>query len=434
MVFRASSIVYRNDSRKGAKEQSRKGYCWQMVIRRKKIIIVLLGLVLASQLPFAYRRYRLGRLNSAIQQLASQRVPPPIESGFVDYQGVIHVHTFLGGHSTGTFTELIEAAKANQLDFVIMTEHPQKDFDTAATTLNGVHGGVLFVNGNEVSTANGDRLLLIPGSDTENSAITKSTQQVIDEQKARRGLTIVAYPNEFRSLHVNGFDGIEVYNLFTNTQRMNRAVTAFDALWSYRAYPDLVFANFFQRPTEELQRWDEIIASGNRKVVATAGNDAHSNVGLSINDSAGHQLLGIKLDPYARSFHTVRTHVLVEKNRPLTRESLLEAITHGHCYISFDIFGAAAGFNLTVLKGAQQTMMGEEVGMSNGLHLRATAPLVCRFVLFRNGNVVGQKTGASSAEFEVHEKGAYRVEAYLDSLPSPAVGKPWIISNPIYIR
>src|SRR6202165_5118681 len=122
-------------------------------MRRRKILIVLLGLVVVSQLPFAYRRYRLARLQKAIQQLESQRVAPT-ESEYVDYQGVIHVHSSLGGHSTGNFAELISAAKANQLDFVIMTEHPQQDFATAAMTLSGVHAGVLFINGNEVPTSN----------------------------------------------------------------------------------------------------------------------------------------------------------------------------------------------------------------------------------------------------------------------------------------
>src|SRR3989442_1416650 len=82
----------------------------------------------------------------------TQRTPTRSDSEFVDYRGVIHVHTFLGGHSTGTFSELIAAAKANHLDFVIMTEHPQPDFDTSAVTLSGAHAGVLFVNGNEVTT------------------------------------------------------------------------------------------------------------------------------------------------------------------------------------------------------------------------------------------------------------------------------------------
>src|SRR6266851_3191851 len=237
-------------------------------MRRRKILIVLLGLVVLSQLPFAYRRYRLARLQKAIQQLESQRAAPQGESDFVDYRGVIHVHSSLGGHSTGTFTELIAAAKANQLDFVIMTEHPQAEFDTSAMTLSGVHAGVLFVNGNEVATASGDRLLLIPGSADAASMSTQTTQEVIAKQKSAGGLAFAAYPAESQNWQSSSADGVEVYNLFTNARQYNAAIMLFDGLWSYRGYADLMFANFFARPAENLKRWDESMSSGHHKFVA----------------------------------------------------------------------------------------------------------------------------------------------------------------------
>jgi hypothetical protein len=352
---------------------------------KRKIFIAILGLIIVSQLPFAYRRYRLKRLRNAIQQLASQRVPPPGESEFVDYQGVIHVHSSLGGHSTGNFAELIAAANANQLDFVIMTEHPQPNFDTAAMTLSGMHAGVLFMNGNEVATSNGDRLLLIPGP---------------PEQKAGGGLSLAAYPADSQNWQTSSVDGLEVYNLFTNTRESNRAVMFFDGLWSYGSYPELMFANFFVRPTESLRRWDETILKSNRKLVATAGNDAHSNVGLSV--------------------------------KALSRESLLEAIALGHCYLSFDIFGEAKGFSFTVT-GAEQKILGDEIEFANGLGLKAGSPLNSRFMLIKDGSAIDQKSG-TSADFPISAPGVYRVEAYLDSLPAPVKGQPWIISTPIYVR
>src|SRR4026207_397547 len=129
---------------------------------KKFILLVVVLLLLLSQTPFAYRRYKLRRLSAGIQQLNSERRVPE-SNGFTDYKGVIHGHSFLGGHSSGSFSEIIAAAQANELQFVIMTEHTEKDFDTAAMTLQGVHGGVLFINGNEVSAENGDRSLVLPG-------------------------------------------------------------------------------------------------------------------------------------------------------------------------------------------------------------------------------------------------------------------------------
>lgn len=397
---------------------------------KKKILIVLLGLLLFTQLPFAYRRYRLNRLQSEIEKLKAQRVEPA-ENDYVDYRGVIHVHTFIGGHSTGTFSELIAAAKTNALDFVIMTEHPQSDFNTSAATLNGTFGGVLFVNGNEVVTSDGDRLLLIPGSDTANSASSQSTQDVITKQRMAGGLSIVAYPTESRNWQTSAVDGVEVYNLFANARQANKLMLFFDGLWSYRSYATLMFANFFSRPADNLKQWDEVISKSNRKLLATAGNDAHSNIGLSLNDASGKQLLGAKLDPYERSFHTVRTHVLIRKDKPLSRASLLEALSQGHCYVSFDLFADAKGFIFDAANAGK--ILGDEIAFQNGMQLSVRTPLPSRIALWRNGAMIEEKVG-SMADFSVPSPGAYRVECYLDSLPSPAKGKPWIISNPIYIK
>lgn len=398
---------------------------------KRKIFIIVLGLIILSQVPFAYRRYRLRRLHNTIRQLATQRVTSFDESEYVDYSGVIHVHSSLGGHSTGNFSELISAAKANQLAFVIMTEHPQTEFDTSAMTLNGVHAGVLFINGNEVATANGDRVLLIPGAANAASMNTQSTQQIIEQQKKNGGLAFAAYPTESTNWQSTNIDGVEVYNLFTNARTYNAVVGFFDGLWSYRTYPDLMFANFFARPADNLSRWDQAITNGNRKLVAIAGNDAHSNIGVSLNDSAGKQLIGIKLDPYERSFRTVRTHVLIKQGKFLTRESLLEGLSSGHCYISFSLFGDASGFYFGVMH--TDRTMGDEVILSAQPHFSVQTPLPSRIVLFKNGNAVAQKSG-SEMEFSPDGVGSYRVEVYLDSLPTPVTGKPWIVSNPIYVK
>ena len=197
---------------------------------KKFILLVILLVLLISQIPFAYRRYKLRRLSAAIQQLNSQRTQTQ-SNRFVDYKGVVHVHSFLGGHSTGTFSEIISAAQANQLQFVIMTEHAEKEFDTAAMTLKGKHGGVLFINGNEVSAENGDRTLVLPGD-----------------------VSIAAYPEEFKSWDTARLSGVEVYNVFTNAKQINPVVAFFDVLWSQRSYPDRIFALYLNRPDENLKK------------------------------------------------------------------------------------------------------------------------------------------------------------------------------------
>jgi len=215
----------------------------------------------------------------------------------------------------------------------------------------------------------------------------------------------------------------------------------FDALWSYRSYPDLLFATFYERPTENLKLWDEQIKQRGERIVATAGNDAHANIGMSLNDSSGRTLLGFKLDPYERSFRLVRLHVLV--NLPFSgyfdftslREGyLLNAIAEGHCFIGFDLFGDTTGFRYTAHDRNEDRMMGDEIKLENEVRLSVDLPVEGRIVLLKDGVVVQDNSTVSKLEFVAKEKGSYRVEVYLSQLPKPAGDQPWIISNPIYVR
>ncbi|HJX89192.1 MAG TPA: hypothetical protein VJ372_01780 [Pyrinomonadaceae bacterium] len=397
--------------------------------RTKKLLLLAVAFVLVSQIPFAYRRYKLGRLSAVIQAVNSERRTSETKDGYVEYRGVIHVHSFLGGHSEGTFQEIISAAKTNELQFVVMTEHVESLIDTSAMTLKGIHSGVLFVNGNEVKSTNGDRLLVIPGDVSLDGSDKLTADQIAANARSRGALSVIAYPNEFKSID-NSYDGIEVYNVFTNAKRINLLVAFFDALWSHYTYPDLLFGNYYQRPGEELRKWDELLKQG--RFVATAGNDSHSNIGLNLGDSSGNRLLGFKLDPYETSFHIVRVHVLVPSGKPLEATTLLQAIKAGHCFIGFDVFGDSSGFRFETSNAS--AIQGDEVSFQKDLRLRVNSPVSSRLLLFRNGEIVLDETGITAKEIPVVDKGVYRVEAYLPQLGKPVGEQPWIISNPIYVK
>lgn len=365
--------------------------------KKKYILVIVLAVLFLSQIPFACRRLRLRRLNAAIQQLQSQRIQQPA-NGFREYQGVVHVHSFLGGHSAGTFAEIISAAQANQLQFVIMTEHTEKDFDTAAMTLQGTHGGVLFINGNEVSGENGDRMLVLPGE-----------------------VSIVAYPEEFKNWDSARMNGVEVYNVYTNAKRINPVVAFFDVLWSKRSYPELIFALYLERPDESLKKWDGALARA--RLTATGGNDAHANIGVSLKDGAGKTLLGIQLDPYATSFRLVRLHVLIEEGKPLDAMSLIAAVRAGHCFIGFDFLGDSSGFTFE----AGGKIQGDEISLQANTRLRVRSPVAARIVILKDGSVWSDESGIASKEIAITERGVYRTEIRIENLP-------WIFSNPIYVK
>jgi hypothetical protein len=284
-----------------------------------------------------------------------------------------------------------------------MTEHTEKDFDTAAMTLKGIHGGVLFINGNETSAENGDRLLVLPGD-----------------------VSLVAYPQEFKNWEGAHFNGVEVYNVFTNAKQANPVVAFFDTLWSQRSYPDLLFALYFQRPDENLKKWDQALAR--TRLTATGGNDAHANIGVSLNDSSGKKLLGIQLDPYEVSFRLVRLHVLINDMRPLDEASLMEAIRQGHCFIGIDFLGDSSGFAFEAENG--QKIQGDEISLQTDTKLRVRSPVPSRMVILKDGSVFMEENGITSKEIAIKDRGLYRAEIYL---PQPG-NLLWIVSNPIYVR
>jgi len=400
--------------------------------RWKKIILILLFLFVVGQIPFVYRRCQLGAVQQKINESNTNRVEVKNDS-FKTYRGVIHVHTNLGGHSAGNFNELIRAASSNNLDFVLLTEHPSPLYDTAKQTLNGKFGSTLFVGGNEISSKQGDRFLILPGDADANKDTTEDTAPLLSREKQAGKLALITYPEKYQAwtTGAQNFDGVEVYSLHTNAKNFPRFLTFFDYFWSFGAYPELTMARFFERPNGNLQKFDELTANGKRATLFGA-SDAHSNIGLSLSDRANHDFLKIQVDRYETVFRLVRLHVLLPQTEELTQESLLKAIADGHCYIAFDVFGEANGFDFRAVKTNENKLMGDEIALSENLILTARAPLVARFVLFRNGEKIQESANVAETTFAVHQAGVYRFEIYLDALNF--TNAPWILSNPIYVR
>jgi hypothetical protein len=396
----------------------------------KKIFLFLFLVVLLAQLPFIYRRYQFGLLQQKINTLNSQR-SIPAENNYVDHKGIIHAHSSLGGHSTGQFDELVTAAKSNGLDFVVMTEHPSENFDTSASTLKGTQQGVLFINGNEISTADDDRFLLIPGSEKAFAEGYVKTPDFLSAERSQGKLAFITYPDRFHSWEAD-YDGVEVFNLHTNAKRMNPVWFALDAFWSFGSMPEIVLADYFARPAPELKKFDEL--AQRKKLTLFAGSDAHSNIGAGLDTNTADRIIGLKFDPYATIFSLVRTHILLDKTEPLTQDNLLKALRNGNCYIGFDVLGDTSGFNFTAENGSEKKAMGDEIVLTENTKLNVTVPLKSRIAVFRNGADPEYFSDETNLIYPIKEKGVYRIEVYLDSLGSPFDKTPWIISNPIYVR
>ncbi len=414
----------------------------------KKILLLILAVLIAVQVPFVYRRYQIGQLADKIQQVNSARTINAV-AGYTEYKGVMHVHTFLGGHSTGTFEELIKAANANDLDFVLMTEHYDQNYDTSELTLNGTYGKTLFVNGQEVDTNDGGRFLLLPGTPESPSFAKLDSRTFLDKIHSEGRIAINNYPDRNRS-GVTGFDGIEAYSLHINFKQANIFTAVGDILWSLGSYPEPIIASYLRRNDEYLAMYDRVASE--QRLLLTAGADAHSNKGYYlVADDEGNKHFGIKLDAYETVFRIVRMHILLESGTPLTRESIIEALRRGNAYAGFDVLGDTSGFQfwaessdgnvqppasagVTDTGNVGRRIMGDEIALGDGVKLSAAVPVPSRMVVLRNGVKVAESPETREFSLNITETGTYRVEAYLDRLGEPFDKAPWIMSNPIYVR
>jgi hypothetical protein len=212
-------------------------------------------------------------------------------------------------------------------------------------------------------------------------------------------------------------------------------------------------------PADYLKRYDQFCQQAPHTGVA--GNDSHHNQGyrakiidngsVLVEDVLGKRIVALDptllpplkllvagkkpgdlifeldLDPYVRSFRHVSTHLLMTE---VNEAEVRQALTSGRAFVAFDWLADPTGFVYRADRGGEGWSIGSEVPFANDLHLRAEAPLDARIKLVCDGQIVLDQSGPGF-EFLVAKPGVYRVEAWLNVAGED---RPWILTNPIYVR
>ncbi|MFC1534346.1 CehA/McbA family metallohydrolase [Thermodesulfobacteriota bacterium] len=346
-----------------------------------------------------------------------------------EYVGNIHIHSI---HSDGTkgYAEIAERAAKAGLDFICINDH---DYMKSCFSLEeeGFYGDILLLVGLEM----GKRYNHYLAFDLKEMARSDNLkpQEVIDKVNRQGGFGFLAHPFEkgmpfhekaiaytWNDLSVTGFTGICIWNF--SSRWKERIKTVFHGIFL------LIFKNqTLKGPSRKtLSFWDELCHK--RRVGAIGGSDAHGSLfrwGL------------INITPLSYDFvlSTINIHVLL--NRKLSKDykkdkqDIYDAMREGRLFIANDAIYPARGFKFYFISDdGSDLVMGEEDYFHPG-------SLVVE--LPRNGEVRLYKDGAQvdsrhcmEVLFPVTERGVYRVEVYRRL---PLFGfRPWIFSNPIYLR
>ena len=286
---------------------------------RTLIIIALILLVVAAYL-FAVGFYKIPVYKDA-------PVSRPDAFGLYQYRGAIHIHTLYSKDSRQTVETVMDAAKINNLDFVIITDHN----DIRSKSHEGEKDGLLLISGAEFSAAPGHFLAL--GVTRVLDSNERTYSDYFELSRKSGGLTIVSHPfngrNPWTALEKGGFDGVEVINLKVILEETfhSRPWLIIPTLLDYSINPGYALLLIYSRPSAAIAFLD-----GTRsKMSITCGVDTHGFPSSSF-------LLGQCVN-----------HIL--SNEPMNGDfrhdsrMILDSIKRGKNFIAMDGFAGADDFS-----------------------------------------------------------------------------------------
>ncbi|HLG17110.1 MAG TPA: histidinol phosphatase [Blastocatellia bacterium] len=397
---------------------------------------------------------------------AQERRAVRLRTGYADYRAILHAHADDSAHTGGTRPELLAAARRVGVRIIMLTDHVRPERDFINDSWRGLREGVLFIPG-----AESEGFLVFPMASVRGRE-WKSKDEYVRLIRESGGNIFLSHVEERLDYPASELDGLEIYNHHSDTKD-----EAEFSLWLRGAFSDPVRLKQLERALSEypeevfsaqqdylspiIAKWDRDTQL--RRLTGVAANDCHHNQVFTVavaDENAievgyigsrptnirvtasqapgvaelvrgrkpGELIARLDFDPYERSLTYVTTHVLAKE---LSEPAVRDALRRGHAYVAHDWLRDATGFAFVASRGGKLTgTMGDEVPAGGGLVLEAATPVACRLKLIRNGAVVKDVTG-SRLDHRADGAGVYRVEAWL-SIDGEL--RPWIYSNPIYVR
>ena len=346
-----------------------------------------------------------------------------------EYMGNLHIHSVYsdGGN---TVSEIAAVAQKTDLDFIILNDHGHMT-DNLHLEDEGFYGDLAVLLGLEI----GERYHHYLAYDLKEmvKAQDSSPQEVIDQVNAQNGSGFLAHPFEkgmpfsekslaytWNDLSVKNFSGICIWN-FTSRWK-ERIKTIFHAPFIL-----LFKSQMLKGPSRETLRfWDDLCQE--RRAVAIGGSDAH---GTKFRLGA----FNFKPLSYDYLLNSINIHIFLNKELPSdftqAKAEIYNALRQGRLFIAHEMLAPARGFRFRYVSDDGNSLdMGEEGPFKGGM-LIIESPQHGEIRLIKNGTFL-ERWMARKVSTRVEEKGVYRVEVYHKLFFFGR--RPWIFSNPIYLK
>jgi hypothetical protein len=346
-----------------------------------------------------------------------------------EYLGNLHIHS-VHSDGAGTVSEIAESAARVGLDFICINDHAYMT-DALYLDEEGYYGKVLALVGLEIGVRYHHYLAFNLKEMMRQNDL--SAQEVIDKVGEQGGFGFMAHPFEkgmplkeksaaytWNDLSVGGYTGICIWNFTSRWKERVRTLL-------HGIFHLALKSRTFKGPSRKtLSYWDSQCQE--RTVAAIGGSDAHGTI---------FKWGPIKLRPFTYDYllNTINIHIFLNKYMPLdfeeAKKEVYDAIKAGRLFIAHDNLCPAKGFRFYFLADdGSDLYMGEEGDFHPG-KLVVELPYEGEMRLIKDGKRL-EKWRGMEAVYRVSEKGVYRVEVYRHV---PVFGwRPWIFTNPIYLR
>ncbi len=345
-----------------------------------------------------------------------------------EYAGAIHIHSIFSDGS-GDVKDIANYGSECGLDFLVLTDH--NTLRALKEGYEGWYNQTFLMVGCEINDKhNLNHLLALGIKETVSTRIP--AKEYTRKVKDLGGISFLAHPHEKRNSmkehppypwnewSSEDFTGIEIWN---HMSEWMEGLTDQNK-YNYFVHP---LKSIVAPPKETLEVWDNLNLQ--RKVVGIGGIDAHAH---KVN------LLGffeMEVFPYKVLFKSIRTHIFTSERLTSSKdkadvdkskEIILDSLKAGRCFVSNYYHGDAKGFRFFAEDGEHIHLMGETIPLNGKIKLRVSLPNIGGTInIIHNGKVCFSADG-TDCEYIVEEKGAFRVEVYLNE-------NAWIFSNHIRI-
>ena len=335
------------------------------------------------------------------------------------YIGAIHIHTELSD-GTGNVKSISKAAKQNNLDFIIITDHNKFDID------EGIYDGVYVIKGEEISPETENHYLAF---NIKNCIEPTKASEYVQEVRRQGGFGFSAHPDEsldrpnkyipLRWTDKNVIpDGVEIWNWFSLWTDYCNPKGFLNIAYAY-----LLRHNLIKTPRKEtLAWWDKLNNTFSRIVPAIGGVDAHAM-------KFKRYFATWQIFPYKSMLGTISNVIELDEELSsdfeVAKQQIFKAIKNGHNII-VNRHTSKLLPEIFISNNSQKAYSGENLALDNCTLINIQLGNVFEIRVLHNGTCIHVENSASLS-FPINKSGKYRVEISKD-------GFGFAYSNPIEVK